>query len=370
MRASPGEGRPYQRKADGRWVVVVREQGKRRYLYARTRPDVIEKRDEAMGRVRQGLTVRPSKLTVGEQLASWLDERRGKVKPGTWVVYEVIIRGHLRSLRNIPLARLTPADVRRLVREREAEGCAPATIRQTLTILRMALDVAVSDGLIARNAGRGVRGPRIARRELEVYQDNEPRRLIEAAQDDALGPLWLLMLGTALRLGEALALRWQDVDLGAGEVSVAGTLRPIDKRFRGAGPRLRRDEPKTEESAQTVQMPAFAVQAMLAHRALGATKPASVLGFVFTTPRGTPLDPRNTSRAWYAFLDRAGLRRIRLHDIRHTAISLVLAEGGTLEDAKRMARHSSIRQTSDTYGHLVRARQREVAGMMDRAVAR
>jgi integrase len=94
-----------------------------------------------------------------------------------------------------------------------------------------------------------------------------------------------------------------------------------------------------------------------------------MLGLVFTTPRGTPLDPRNTSRAWYAFLDRAGLRHIRLHDIRHTAISLALAQGASLEDAKRMARHKTIRQTSDTYGHLVKARQREVAGMLDRAVA-
>lgn len=368
MRASPGEGRPYQRKADGRWVVVVREQGKRRYLYARTRPDVIDKRDEAMGRVRQGLSARPSKLTVGEQLASWVDERRGKVKPGTWVVYEIIIRGHLRGVRNIPLARLTPADVRRLVREREGEGCAPATIRQTLTVLRMALDQAVRDGLIHRDVAKGERGPRIPKRELEVYQGAEPARLIEAAQTDPLGPLWLLMLGTALRLGEALALRWQDVDLGVGEVSVGGTLRPIDRRFRGAGPRLRRDEPKTDESAQTVQLPAFAQAGLLMRRERQAI--SNVNGYCFTTPRGTPLDPRNTSRAWYAFLDSAGLRRIRLHDLRHTAISLVLAQGGSLEDAKRMARHSSIRQTSDTYGHLVRARQREVAEMLDRAVAR
>lgn len=95
----------------------------------------------------------------------------------------------------------------------------------------------------------------------------------------------------------------------------------------------------------------------------------NIAGLIFTTPRGTPLDPRNTSRAWYAFLDRAGLRRLRLHALRHSAISLALSQGATLEDAKRMARHSSIRQTSDTYGHLVRARQREVAGMLDRAVA-
>jgi integrase len=319
-----------------------------------------------MGRLRAGMTATPTRITVGAQLASWLDERRGKVKSGTWVVYEVQVRIHLRSLHAIPLARLTPADVRRMVREREVERCSPATIRQTLVVLRMALRQAVKDGLIPRNVAEGESGPRIQRRELEVYQDSEPARLIDAAQDDELGALWLVMLGTALRLGEALGLRWQDV--GREEVTVAGQIRAVDRRFR-AGERLTWSEPKTDESAQTAPIADFAIAALQRHREAMRGRPANRHGLVFTSPRGTPLDPRNVARSWYAFLDRAGLRRIRVHDIRHTAISLALAQGATLEDAKRMARHKSIRQTSDTYGHLVRSRQREIASMLDRAVA-
>lgn len=369
MRASPGEGRPYQRRSDGRWVVAVREQGKRKYLYGLTRSAVLERRDEAMGRVRAGLTAVPPKMTVGQQLADWLDDRRGKVRPGTWVTYEGMVRIHLRPVRSIPLAKLTPADVRRMIRNREAEGCAPATIRSALVVLRMAIGQAVDDGLIARNVASKVTAPRPSRIDIQVYQDAEPARLLAAAREDDLGALWALLLGSGLRLGEALALRWQDIDLAAGEVTVNYSLRPIDKRLRGAGERLQLTEPKTDTSRRSLILPAFVLSALYDHKARFAHRPAHRFGLAFTSPRGTALDPRNTARSWYAFLERAGLRKIHLHALRHTAVSLALASGATLEDVKQMVGHSTIRQTSDTYGHLVRARQREVAAMLDRAVA-
>lgn len=323
-----------------------------------------------MGRVRAGLTATPPKITVGQQLGDWLDDRKGKVRPGTWVTYEGQVRVHLGAVRLVPLAKLTPADVRRLVRDRTTAGCAPATVRQSLVVLRMALKQAVDDGLIPRNVATSVKPPRVERRELEVYQDDEPADLLEAAATDPLGPLWMLMLGTAIRLGEALGLRWQDVDLAAGEISVRRSLRPIDARFRDGKERLQLVEPKTDESSKPVPLPDFAVEALRGYRAAAAAKPANRLGLVFTSPRGTPLDPRNVRRSWYAMLDRAGLRRIRPHDVRHTTISLALAGGASLDDAKDLARHRSIRQTSDTYSHLVRARRREVTGMVERATRR
>lgn len=369
-RASPGEGRPYQRSADGRWVVVVRDQdGRRRYLYAWSRSDAIAKRDEAMSRVRGGLTATPARLTVGRALTDWLDDRRGKVRPSTWVTYEVYVRVHLSSLARVPLAKFTPSDGRRWVREREAETCAPATIRNALVVLRMALRQAVDDGLISRNVASLVAAPKIDRREVEVYQDDEPRRLLAAAKGDELGALWTVLLGTGMRLGEALGLRWSDVDLEAPGLTVARALRPVDRRFRAEGqPRLQLVEPKTDESRRSLALPAFVATALEEHRRIAGARPRNVAGLVFTSPRGTPLDPRNTSRAWYAFLDDAGIRHLRIHDLRHTAISLALAGGATLEDVRRMAGHATIRETSDTYGHLVRARSREVASMMDRAV--
>lgn len=368
-RAAPGEGRPYQRRSDGRWVVVVRDQeGRRRYLYASTLVGAVVKRDEAMERVRAGMSAKPARITVGAHLADWLEDRRGKVRPSTWVSYEGHVRIHLAPIAHTGLARLSAGDVRRLVRNREAEGCSPSTIAHTLVVLRMAIKQAVSDGLVPRNVATFVGAPRSPRRELEVYQDDEPAILLEAARTDPLGALWALLLGSALRLGEATGLRWSDVDLEAGELVVSKSLRPIDRRFRAKGSkRLQLVEPKTEESHQSVALPAFVVEALTEHR---AAHPVSVSGLVFTSRRGGPLDPRNVSRAWDAFVASTGLRRIRIHDLRHTAISLALAGGASLDDARRMARHTTIQQTSDTYGHLVRVRQRDVASQLDRMVRR
>lgn len=364
-RAAKDEGRPYQRNQDGRWVVAVRDlEGRRKYLYAWSPAEAIAKRDEHRAMVRMGLNPTPARLTVGRHLDDWLADRRGKVRPSTWVSYEGHVRLHLASLRAVPLTKLTPSDVRRLVREREAERCSAATISHTLVVLRMALRQAMADGLIHRNVAAFVKAPRTPRGELRILHPLEVRVLVDHDPDG----LWTVLVGTGMRLGEALALRWSDVDLATGAVSIARSLRPIDKRLRGDGPRLQPVEPKTESGWRTLIVPSFVRDALRAHRERTKARPANRLGTVFATPKGTPLDPRNASRAWVAFCEEHELPVIRLHDLRHTAASLALSQGLTLEDVKRMLGHSTIAQTSDTYGHLVRERQNEVAASMDRAV--
>jgi integrase len=103
-----------------------------------------------------------------------------------------------------------------------------------------------------------------------------------------------------------------------------------------------------------------------AQRDRQATLPRNFLGLVFASPRGTPLDARNVSRAFASDCERVGLPHMRLHDLRHTAASMMLGQGSTLDDIKRVLGHSSIALTSDTYGHLVEGRSREVADGMDR----
>jgi integrase len=368
-RASPGEGRPYQRGQDGRWVVAVRDpDGRRRYLYAWSPAEAVAKRDEHQAGARMGVRTPPKGFTVGRQLSDWLEDRRGKVRSSTWVGYEIHVRIHLEATVRIPLAKLTPADVRRLVREREADGCSPATIEHTLVVLRMALKQAVADGLLPRNVASLVSAPRRIRHPMTILSSIEARQLRAAAPADELGALWELLLGRGLRLGEALGLRWGDVDLAGRELAVVEQLRPVDRRFRAEGQaRLQLVEPKTPESRRTMALPAFVVDALVRHREQTAERPRNVAGYVFTSPRGTPLDPRNVSRAWEAFSTTAGLPRIRIHDLRHTCAAHLLGNGATLEDVKRLFGHANIAITSDTYGHLVRERSVEVAAVADRA---
>lgn len=371
-RASPGEGRPYQRRQDGRWVVVVRDpDNRRRYLYAGLKADVIAKRDEWNAATRMGMAPPSGRHTVGKVLDDWLEDRAGKVRPTTWASYEGMVRVHLRSVARIQLVKLTPADVRRLLRERAAEGCAPRTTSYALTVLRMALNQARRDGLVPRNVAQLVDGPRVTRRELAIWTDVEARRFLAETSGTQLGRLWTVLLGTGCRLGEALGIRRADVDLVAGTLTIAGAIRAIPAHVRDEGAaRLQRTEPKTEQSWRTVAVAPFVLEALRAELegSSSTSRPASVAGYVFTTPRGTPLDPRAVSRWFHGATDAAGVTRIRIHDLRHSAAAYLLASGHTLEDVKRLFGHSSIAVTSDIYGHLVMARSRAVADGMQRAI--
>jgi integrase len=369
QRAAKGEGRPYQRRSDGLSVVVVRDpDNRRRYLYGQTKAAVLDRRSEYLGGAAAGLSLASTKLTVGRQLEDWLADRRGKVRPSTWISYESHVRIHLAGLARIPLTRLRPADVRRLVRERELAGCAPRTIAYSLTILRMGIRQAVADGLIPRNAATGIAGPRVGRAELRILTVGQARAMLESAGDDTHGRLWTVLVGTGARLGEMLGLRRGDVDLERGTITIVGSLRPIDRRIRAEGEaRLQLTDPKTAQGRRTIAVPLFVQAALRAE--LEEPRPRNLAGLVFTTPRGTALDPRNVSRRWEAFRAEYGLGAIRIHDLRHTAASLILANGGTLHDVMKLLGHANIAETANTYGHLVEERSRELAAGMDRLLA-
>lgn len=367
-RAVRGEGRPYRRTSDGLWVAVVRDaEGRRKYLYGSSPDAVVERRDEYLAGASMGLSLASTRLTVGRQLADWLEDRRGKVRPSTWIFYESHVRIHLATLNRIPLTKLRPADIRRVVRERELAGCSPRTVSYSLIVLRMAIRQAQRDGLVARNVAEAVAAPRQERSEVTILTVEEARHLLATVPDDTYGRLWTVLLGTGMRLGEALGLRRGDVDLARGRVAISVALRPVDRRMRAEGEaRLQLTDPKTSTSRRTIAIPAFVVEALRAELALEG--PRNVDGLLFVTPAGTAIDQRNVYRRWIAYRESAGLPPIRMHDLRHTATSFMLAQGASLHDVMKALGHASIAQTANTYGHLVEGRSREIADGMDRAL--
>jgi integrase len=131
------------------------------------------------------------------------------------------------------------------------------------------------------------------------------------------------------------------------------------------GTRLQRVEPKSASGFRTIGLPAFVADALARHVSAMSSRPRSLVGYIFTTPKGTPLDPRNVSREFDRLLGSSGLPKMRIHDLRHASASLMLSRGHTLEDVKRVLGHATITQTSNTYGHLVEGRSREIADGMD-----
>jgi integrase len=216
-----------------------------------------------------------------------------------------------------------------------------------------------------RNPAALVDGPRVQRREVRLVTPGEARQLLEAFRGDRLEALYTVALAVGLRQGEALGLRWQDVDLESGTLTVRVALERADGRFRLA-------EPKTKRSRRTIALPDVAIRALKAHRTrqsqerlLAGAEWRDAWGLVFTNPSGAPLHGTNVTRGFRQVLDGASLPSQRFHDLRHACASLLLVQGIHARVIMETLGHSRIGLTMDTYGHVIPELQREAADKMD-----
>lgn len=245
-----------------------------------------------------------------------------------------------------------------------ATGLSPRRVQYIHAVLRRALVTAERWGLVSRNVAKLVDPPRVPKHEITPLTPEQARKLIEASADHRHLALYVTALGTGLRQGELLGIRWEDVDLETGRLRVRHTLANVKGE-------LTLLEPKTDRSRRTVLLADTVVTALRAHRTrqrmerLVSGSRWVDSGHVFTTMHGTPYHAATITRAFQAALERAGLPRCRFHDLRHAAATFLLAQGMTLEDVKNLLGHSSITLTSNTYGHVLEQRQREVARAMD-----
>ncbi len=369
-RRGNGEGTVY-RRADGRWegaayVLLPNGARARRRTYGRTRAEAADKLLVLQRASQQGIPASASSQTVGAYLAVWVEQVAGnKVRPATLRSYRMYVERHLvPGLGRKRLSRLSPADIRGFMAERRAAGLSPATVKQLHAILRSALAHAVREDLLPRNVARLVIAPAAGRHDVAPLSISEAQVLLKAAEGDRLKALWTVALAAGLRRGEAIGLRWCDLDLDVGVLRVRQTL----QRVPGG---LVVVPPKTERSRRSIALPGVASRALVEHRermvveAISRGEELDQSGWVFTTKKGTPLEPRNVNRSFVALLDNAGLRRIRLHDLRHTCATLLLVQGVAPRVVMDTLGHSAIAVTMNTYSHVMPVMQREAASRMD-----
>lgn len=237
------------------------------------------------------------------------------------------------------------------------------TLRAVLRVLRAALQDAVENEILARNVAKQVKMPVGRIRKEKPWDAEEAALFLEAAKDHRLYALWSVALAVGLRRGEALGLRWSDVDLTNGVLHLEQALYRV-------GGELAVHELKTEGSSSTIPLPPKLVPILRQHRhdqlSDAATSEANRQGLVFTSSRGTPLEPRNVNRAFSELVKKAGVRPIRLHDLRHSCATLLFTMGVEAATVQRILRHSSIAVTTGVYMEVIEQVQREaVAGMDD-----
>ncbi|MCZ2805748.1 site-specific integrase [Modestobacter sp. VKM Ac-2983] len=307
-------------------------------------------------------------------LSAWLEDWSTKALPAsdrrqaTIDLYATIARKHLvPALGTRPLDRIRPSDVEALIVSKRTAGLAPSTVRTIYTVLRAALDITVRDGLLGRNPAAAVRRPAVERQDAAFLTVDDAHRLLDSMRGERLEPLFRLMLATGLRRGEALGLHWSDVDLDGGTLRVRWTLTRTSKG-------LQLGEPKTEKSRRSVPLPRSTVAALRAHRQQQATEQLAAgeawrdSDLLFTTEVGTPLEPRNVLRRFETLAERAGLRDVHLHTLRHSAASFLLAAGTHTKVVQEHLGHSSYAITADIYSHVAPEQRREAADRLDEAL--
>jgi integrase len=337
-------------------------------LLARTRSRVHDRLHGTLEAEFPGSSTTSENMTLGVFLEEWLtDVVRLSVRPRTYVSYRYIVRIHLApSLGQRPLAALSPADVQAFLNAKSAAGLSPRTVAYLRGVLRQALGHAERMDLVGRNVARLARPPRIPHRPVSPLTVEQARTFLAAIRGDRLEALYLVALGCGLRQGEILGLRWSDVDLEAGTLTVRHALQRVDGH-------LVLVEPKSATSRRVVPLPALVREALVAHRVRQDQEclplhpePGDVFAdLVFTTTLGTPLDGISVTRRFQRILRAAGLPRQRFHDLRHACASLLLAQGVPARVVMETLGHSEISLTLNTYSHVLPSLGREAALRMD-----
>lgn len=360
--------RGHVRKRGNTWTVVVDvgrdETGKRQQRWHggfATRKEAERARVEILSQQANGDYIEPSKETLGHYLtATWLPAKRSSVRPTTFKAYGIHVRCHvLPRLGAVPLQKVTGAMLNKLYAELLAAGRADGsaglkagTVRKVHAVLSKALSDAVRWRLLARNPAAAADPPRLGgtRREMDFWTPTESERFLANAKEDELFALWRLYLATGMRRGEALALRWSDISLEGGTVVVA-------RAYVSVGYKAEFTSTKSGRS-RNVMIDATTVAALKGHRsrqleswlAMGVVQTES--GLVFSRPDGLPIHPDHVSKRFQRLVAQSGVKRIRLHDLRHTHGAQLAMAGVHPKVVQDRLGHQSITMTLDTYGHL------------------
>jgi len=328
------KGHVYKR-AKGSWTIVYdlpadSITGKRRQksqTISGTKRDADRALREILLSIEQGAYVKPNKITLGELLRQWLIEYASmNTTDRTQESYASIVERHLiPGLGRVSLVELQAQHIQSYYANKLSEGrtdgkggLSARSVVYHHRILSKALDYAVKMGLVVRNVAKVVEPPRVARKTMQTLSPEEVTRFLDVARETDYYVYFATLLYTGLRRGELLALRWRNLDLDSGKLTV------VETAYKLGNGEYRIKEPKTAQSRRTVTLPISLVELFKVYRSdqellriqLGISLNAD--DFVFIRPDGSPINPSAITLAFRRIIKRAGLKDIRIHDLRHT----------------------------------------------------
>lgn len=354
----------------------------------RTKKEAEKAERDALTQQERGTLVDPSKLTVADLLKSWLANKAGTISANSQKDYEITIRLHIvPALGTVSVQKLNPAQLQAQFTVWRDAGLKPRTLTRCHSILNQALTQAMEWGFVYRNVCTVVKRPTLTKRAASVWSPDEARAFLDASlvrpvltragdtgktRPDDLTPLWHFLVLEGMRRGEALGLRWADVNWERGTVHISQTV-VADKNNKGKA--IIQPRAKTTAGARSVKLAAETLSVLKEHRdrqrfvrqSAGDTWQDHNL--IVCSGIGTPVNPNNVTRSYTRLVMLSGVPEIRVHDMRHTAATMMLRAGVPAKIVSERLGHANIGITLDTYSHVLPDMQDIAVEAMNRLMA-
>jgi integrase len=312
----------------------------------------------------RGHLSRASAIRLDHYLDQWLaTAAKPRLRPKSYTDYEALLRLHIRpALGGKPVGAISQFDIQSVYAQMFQRGLSPRTIEYTNAVLQSAFRQAVRWKMLADDPCTGVDLPPLKRREMEALSVEECRQFLKAAREAEWFALFALALTTGMRPSEYLALKQSDIDWQRGTASVCRTI-----QVSGSGWQFY--DTKRKRSRRIVKLQDFVLRGLDESRnsqAGGGGEYPMEHDLLFRTATGAPLKQRAVKREFRRVLKAAGLRPIRLYDLRHTAATLAVAAGVSVKVISEQLGHASISFTLERYSHVLPSIQDEAAARVER----
>lgn len=358
MKRANGEGSIYKRNT-GRWAaqvyVTLANGGKKRVCVTdKTREGVKAKLQTITDRERLRLPYDEKDRTVAAYLDYWMREvQANRIRATTATTYKVMINKHINPvLGNHKLRNLSVPDLRRALNYLRERGCSERIVLECLRILSACLNCAMREELVFRNVAQIVEKPKYTPKQNTIWTQEQATLFLGTVQNHPHYIAFLLFLIYGMRRGEVLGLRWSDIDFGGATIHVRQQIGRVN------GAIVARDV-KTKNSSRELPLGPVVRAALLAHAYKNGIAPPpfnphiefSTQGTVVTSKVGTPLDPDNLTRCFARLVKKSGLPRIKIHDTRHTAATILKDLDTPVKDAQSLLGHADPSTTLKIYQH-------------------
>jgi len=364
-------------RSPSHWAIVIDvrdpQTGKRKrrwHSFTGTKREAQVEAARLISEQKNGTAVEPSRLTLAAFFERWIEHMQGQVSPRSHERYAELCRKNLAPLLGgLALAKLQPAHISQAYAKALATGrrdgtggLSARTVTHMHRVLREALQQAVRWQLLARNPADAVKPPKVERQQMSVLDTDATAELIEAARETPLFIPILLGVRCGLRRGEVVALRWRNVDLERSQISVVASAEQTDRGVR--------EKESKSGKGRTIVLSSTEIEELRSHRVRQAQS-LLALGIRLTDDHhvvaredGQALQPRSLTHAFVKFARRHGFQ-IRLHDLRHSHATHMLASGVHPKIAQEWLGHSSVGITLDLYSHVLPGMQAEAVNRVD-----